>query len=119
MEKRSGLFEFWLRFGSVTGFFKPAPSPKPCQKLKNPRSKWLQYFFKRSRPIFITASLFWRLCFIALQFPGGNDDLLLQFGQLSRLAGAAALTPAAAALAGLVRAENFIKRPHFRKKHIA
>jgi len=49
MEKRSGLFEFWLRFGSITGFFKPAPSPKPCQKLKNPRSKWLQYFFKRSR----------------------------------------------------------------------
>jgi hypothetical protein len=30
----SGLFGFWLRFGSVTGFFKPAPSPKPRQKLK-------------------------------------------------------------------------------------
>jgi hypothetical protein len=25
---------FWLRFGSVTGFFKPAPSPKPRQKPK-------------------------------------------------------------------------------------
>jgi hypothetical protein len=30
----SGLFGFWRRFGSVTGFFKPAPSPKPCQKPK-------------------------------------------------------------------------------------
>jgi hypothetical protein len=30
----SGLFGFWLRFGSVTGFFKPAPSPKPRQKPK-------------------------------------------------------------------------------------
>jgi hypothetical protein len=30
----SGLFGFWRRFGSVTGFFKPAPSPKPRQKPK-------------------------------------------------------------------------------------
>jgi hypothetical protein len=30
----SGVFDFWLRFGSVTGFFKPAPSPKPRQKPK-------------------------------------------------------------------------------------
>jgi hypothetical protein len=30
----SGLFDFWLRFGSVTGLFKPAPSPKPRQKSK-------------------------------------------------------------------------------------
>jgi hypothetical protein len=30
----SGLFGFWRRFGSVTGIFKPAPSPKPCQKPK-------------------------------------------------------------------------------------
>jgi hypothetical protein len=30
----SGLFGFWRRFGSVTGFFKPAPSPKPRQKSK-------------------------------------------------------------------------------------
>jgi hypothetical protein len=29
-----GLFEFWLRFGSVTGFIKPAPSPKPRQNSK-------------------------------------------------------------------------------------
>jgi len=29
-----GLFGFWLRFGSVTGFCKPAPSPKPRQKPK-------------------------------------------------------------------------------------
>jgi hypothetical protein len=32
--RNSGLFEFWLRFGSVTGFFKPAPSPKPRQNPK-------------------------------------------------------------------------------------
>jgi len=31
---KSGLFGFWLRFGSVTGFFKPAPSPKPRQNPK-------------------------------------------------------------------------------------
>jgi|SRR5882724_1479155 len=30
----SGLFGFWHRFGSVTGFFKPAPSPKPRQNPK-------------------------------------------------------------------------------------
>ena len=30
----SGLLGFWLRFGSVAGFFKPAPSPKPRQKPK-------------------------------------------------------------------------------------
>jgi hypothetical protein len=30
----SGLFGFWLRFGSVTGFIKPAPSPKPRQNPK-------------------------------------------------------------------------------------
>jgi hypothetical protein len=30
----SGLLGFWLRFGSITGFFKPAPSPKPRQKPK-------------------------------------------------------------------------------------
>src|SRR5262245_34178643 len=45
---RSGLFGFWLRFGSVTGFLEPAPSPKPRQNTKNPRSECLQYFFKRS-----------------------------------------------------------------------
>src|ERR1700744_3935504 len=35
----SGLFGFGLRFGSVTGFFKPAPSPKPRpnQKILAPR----------------------------------------------------------------------------------
>jgi hypothetical protein len=32
----SGLFDFWLRFGSVAGLFKPAPSPKPRQKSKIP-----------------------------------------------------------------------------------
>ena len=37
----SGLFGFRLRFGSVTGFFKPAPSPKLRQK-SNPRAC---YFF--------------------------------------------------------------------------
>ena len=32
--KDGGLFAFGLRFGSVTGFFKPAPSPKPRPKAK-------------------------------------------------------------------------------------
>src|SRR5579872_2335994 len=65
MRGRGGLFGFRLpptprlrwtgRFGSVTGFLEPAPSPKPRQKSepdgqKNPRPKWLQHFFKRSRP---------------------------------------------------------------------
>jgi hypothetical protein len=31
---KCGLFDFSLRFGSVTGLFKPAPSPKPRQKSK-------------------------------------------------------------------------------------
>jgi hypothetical protein len=34
------------RFGSVTGFGKPAPSPKPRQKPKILAPNWLQYFFK-------------------------------------------------------------------------
>jgi hypothetical protein len=34
IQGHSGLFGFWLRFGSVTGFFKPAPSPKPRQNPK-------------------------------------------------------------------------------------
>jgi hypothetical protein len=30
-----GLFDFWRRFGSVTGLpLEPAPSPKPCPKPK-------------------------------------------------------------------------------------
>src|SRR5262249_13436767 len=29
-----GLFGFWFRFASVTGFFEPAPSPKPRQNPK-------------------------------------------------------------------------------------
>ena len=29
-----GLFDFWPRFGSVTGGAQPAPSPKPRQKSK-------------------------------------------------------------------------------------
>src|ERR1700678_104885 len=33
-ESEGGLFEFGHRFGSVTGFFKPAPSPKPRQNSK-------------------------------------------------------------------------------------
>jgi hypothetical protein len=49
-EKReSGLFGFWLRFGSVTGFCKPAPSPKPRQKTKILAPNWLQYFLNRSK----------------------------------------------------------------------
>src|ERR1700722_17397281 len=30
-----GLFGIWLRFGSVTGVFKPAPSPKPRRTPKS------------------------------------------------------------------------------------
>ena len=37
-----------LRFGSVTGFFKPAPSPKPRQNSKIRAPGWLQFLFKRS-----------------------------------------------------------------------
>jgi len=29
-----GLYDFWLRFGSVTGGAQPAPSPKPRHKSK-------------------------------------------------------------------------------------
>jgi hypothetical protein len=32
------------RFGSVTGFIKRAPSPKPRQKPKILAAKWLQFF---------------------------------------------------------------------------
>jgi len=47
--EESGLFKFWLRFGSVAGHCGHAPSPKPRQNLqKNPRFAWLQYFFNRS-----------------------------------------------------------------------
>ncbi|HXE42375.1 MAG TPA: hypothetical protein VN516_05055 [Candidatus Baltobacteraceae bacterium] len=45
---KSGLFGFWLRFGSVTGFIKPAPSPKPRQNPKILAPNWLQYFLNRS-----------------------------------------------------------------------
>jgi hypothetical protein len=44
----------FLGFGVVSaqsqGPLEPAPSPKPRQNAKNPRSAWLQYFFKRSNP---------------------------------------------------------------------
>jgi hypothetical protein len=39
---------FWPRFGPVTGPSGHAPSPKLLQNTENPRSAWLQYFFKRS-----------------------------------------------------------------------
>jgi hypothetical protein len=54
----SGLFGFWLppsprlrrtgRFGSVTGLFKPAPSPKPRQKPKIPAAH--RYIFSVNAP---------------------------------------------------------------------
>src|SRR5882724_1684558 len=43
-----GLFGFWLRFGSVTGFFGTCAFAKASPKPKNPRSERLHYFFKRS-----------------------------------------------------------------------
>jgi hypothetical protein len=42
MERERDLFELGLRFGSVTGFCKPAPSPK----LKNLRSELATTFFQ-------------------------------------------------------------------------
>jgi hypothetical protein len=47
-DKESGLFDLWRRFGSVTGFSKPAPSPKPRQSSKILAPNWLKHFFKRS-----------------------------------------------------------------------
>jgi len=45
----SGLFGFWLRFGSVTApLGRDAPSPKPRQKPKILAPRWLQFFFKCS-----------------------------------------------------------------------
>jgi hypothetical protein len=44
----SGLFDFWRRFGSVAGFFKPAPSPKPRQKPKILAT--LRYIFSVNAP---------------------------------------------------------------------
>src|SRR6202041_3381702 len=44
----SGLFGFGLRFGSVTGFSGTCAFAKASPKPKNPRSAWLQYFFKRT-----------------------------------------------------------------------
>ncbi|HEY3854363.1 MAG TPA: hypothetical protein VGO67_08235, partial [Verrucomicrobiae bacterium] len=32
--KKSGLFEFWRRFGSIADHFGYALSPKPCQNSK-------------------------------------------------------------------------------------
>jgi (S)-ureidoglycine aminohydrolase len=52
----SGLFDFWLRFGSVTGLFKPAPSPKPRQKPKIPAAH---------RYIFSVNALSHRICRIS------------------------------------------------------
>src|SRR5690349_459220 len=45
--RKSRPFGFWLRFGSVTGFCRSAPSPKPRQKPKILAPNWLQYFFNR------------------------------------------------------------------------
>ena len=49
MAKEAGPFNFWLRFGSVTGFFETCSFAKASPKVKNPGSKWLYYFLNRSR----------------------------------------------------------------------
>ncbi|MGA2870226.1 MAG: hypothetical protein ABSF34_13850, partial [Verrucomicrobiota bacterium] len=46
--KKAAELEGMNSLGSVTGLFKPAPSPKPRQNTKNPRPEWLQYFLNRS-----------------------------------------------------------------------
>src|SRR5690242_9988528 len=47
--RRTAVFLFfWLRFGSVTGFFKPAPSPKPRQKTKILAAHALHHLCQRS-----------------------------------------------------------------------
>ncbi|HEX4263450.1 MAG TPA: hypothetical protein VH597_03850 [Verrucomicrobiae bacterium] len=61
----NGLFGFWRRFGSVTGFFKPAPSPKPRQKPK---------ILAAHRYIFSVNAL--RLALAALLFAATSPALL-------------------------------------------
>ncbi|HEX3623988.1 MAG TPA: hypothetical protein VH280_01035, partial [Verrucomicrobiae bacterium] len=45
----SGLFGFWRRFSFSHRVFKHAPSLKPRQNTKNPRSERPHYFLKRSK----------------------------------------------------------------------
>jgi hypothetical protein len=52
----SGLFGFWLRFGSVTGRFGHAPSPNPEQIGRCPRSR--AYLAKTQKSSLRTATLF-------------------------------------------------------------
>jgi hypothetical protein len=55
-KRGSGLFEFWLRFGSVTGSPWTCSVAKASPEPKNPRSEWLQNFFKRSRSVNLDAA---------------------------------------------------------------
>jgi len=47
--KDSGFFDFWRRFGAVTGLFKSARSPNPRQKIKNLRGPPRHHFYQRSK----------------------------------------------------------------------
>jgi hypothetical protein len=54
----SGPFDFWLRFGSVTGFFKTCSFAEASPKTKNPRCTPLHHFCQRSKLMFgFSASL--------------------------------------------------------------
>src|SRR6202012_2873369 len=49
---RDRSFWFLASFRLSYRVFKPAPSPKPCQKPKILAPRWLQFFFKRSNLVF-------------------------------------------------------------------
>jgi hypothetical protein len=65
MANVAGPFDFWLRFGSVTGFFQTCAFAKASPKVKTPGSEWLQYFLNRSstalRKYFLHPILRWNL----------------------------------------------------------
>jgi hypothetical protein len=44
----AGRFNFWRRFGSVTGFFQTCSFAKASPEVKNPGSERLHYFLKSS-----------------------------------------------------------------------
>src|SRR5580704_4431208 len=51
MANEAGPFNFWLRFGSVTGLFQTCSFAKASPEVKNPGSERLHYFLKSSSRI--------------------------------------------------------------------
>jgi hypothetical protein len=49
MVNEAGSFDFWLRFGSVTGVLQTCSFAKASPKVKISGSEWLQYFLNRSK----------------------------------------------------------------------